>query len=290
MNDNVMQTEMTGGEADTQDTTVTQSSLGRLVHLGASEIHQAALQFARKSEALALTGEMAAVNCLRLEAEGTRRQLEHAQRTLIRESARAEETQESLLMVHMSQDDIKHQIDVTTTSTARLQQSLASLEKHAGQNPSNLIETMQSLVGKHDCLQLEMVELKNKFVDNLAMLQQELEHLRVADEAERDDDESKKIRDIEILLGTEEVKAMRMRQLLGHKGREQSQLLRQADGAPGSAELMQYERRFRELYEAVANKHEETRRYYALFNTVEEKKAYLAKEVKPATSEACALK
>ena len=42
---------------------------------------------------------------------------------------------------------------------------------------------------------------------------------------------------------------------------------------------MQYERRFRELYAQVASKLDETKRYYALFNTLEEKKGYLSKEV-----------
>ena len=70
-----------------------------------------------------------------------------------------------------------------------------------------------------------------------------------------------------------------MRRLVGQKGREIATLTRQVDDVPSSAELMQYERRFRELYSQVAAKLDETRRYYALFNTLEEKKGYLAKEV-----------
>ena len=40
---------------------------------------------------------------------------------------------------------------------------------------------------------------------------------------------------------------------------------------------MQYERRFRELYQQVASKLEETKKFYSLFNTLEEKKGFLSK-------------
>jgi len=74
-------------------------------------------------------------------------------------------------------------------------------------------------------------------------------------------------------------KANQMRRLVGSKGREIAALHRQVDDIPTSAELMQYERRVRELYQQVASKLEETRKYYSLFNTLEEKKGYLSKEV-----------
>ena len=50
---------------------------------------------------------------------------------------------------------------------------------------------------------------------------------------------------------------------------------------PNRAELVQYERRFRELYQQVASKLEETKKYFNLYNTLEERKTYLGKEVLP---------
>ena len=46
-----------------------------------------------------------------------------------------------------------------------------------------------------------------------------------------------------------------MRRLVGQKGREIQLLGRQVDDVPTSAELMQYERRFRELYSQVGLTH-----------------------------------
>merc|ERR1719171_2870086 len=69
-----------------------------------------------------------------------------------------------------------------------------------------------------------------------------------------------------------------MRRLLGQKGRQIASLQRQIDDIPTRAELMQYERRFRELYQQVASKSEETKKYYDSYNMLEEKKGYLTKE------------
>lgn len=49
---------------------------------------------------------------------------------------------------------------------------------------------------------------------------------------------------------------------------------------PTRTELIQYERRFVELYQQVALKLEETRRYYATYNTLDTTRNFLAKEVK----------
>ena len=52
------------------------------------------------------------------------------------------------------------------------------------------------------------------------------------------------------------------------------------DDIPTRTELIQYERRFVELYQQVALKLEETRKYYATYNTLDNTRNFLAKEVK----------
>ena len=69
------------------------------------------------------------------------------------------------------------------------------------------------------------------------------------------------------------------RRLVGQKGRDVSLLQRRIDDCPSRAELMQYERRFRELYAMIAQKGDETRKYYAMYNVLEEKKTYVTKEI-----------
>ncbi|XP_063623310.1 coiled-coil domain-containing protein 93 [Cydia splendana] len=51
------------------------------------------------------------------------------------------------------------------------------------------------------------------------------------------------------------------------------------DEVPGTAELLQYEKRFIELYNQVASKHKETKQYYIFYNTLFEVKLYTSKEL-----------
>ena len=136
---------------------------------------------------------------------------------------------------------------------------------------------LRGLVAQNEQLGSQKKEFKRSCAAQLAELKRELEAQR-AEEA-GSDDEMRKIVEIEKLHEAETSRADKMRRLLGQKGREISALARQADDVPGSAELLQYERRFRELYAQVAGKLDETKRYFALYNTLEEKKGYLTKEV-----------
>lgn len=55
--------------------------------------------------------------------------------------------------------------------------------------------------------------------------------------------------------------------------------LRQIDEIPTRIELIQYERRFVELYDESALKLDETRKYFSVYNTLEETLKHMRKEV-----------
>merc|ERR1740128_1214169 len=61
-------------------------------------------------------------------------------------------------------------------------------------------------------------------------------------------------------------------------------LLRQLDAVPGNSELNQYQRRFTELCFQVNEKQTELNGYYLLYNTLEDSKVYLNKELSLLTS------
>ena len=63
------------------------------------------------------------------------------------------------------------------------------------------------------------------------------------------------------------------------KNREIAGLQRKIDEVPSRAELSQYQRRFVELYNQVAGTHKETKQFYTLYNTLDDSKLYLNKEV-----------
>jgi len=74
-------------------------------------------------------------------------------------------------------------------------------------------------------------------------------------------------------------KLKKIKQLLVKRNRDIALIERKIDDIPERSELTQYQRQFVELYEQVASKFTETRQYFTFYNTLEDTKAYLSKEV-----------
>ena len=71
----------------------------------------------------------------------------------------------------------------------------------------------------------------------------------------------------------------RLRELLAQANLEVSHSVRKIDDVPTRTELIQYERRFVELYQQVAWKLDETKKYYAMYNTLDTTLSFMQKEV-----------
>jgi hypothetical protein len=95
-----------------------------------------------------------------------------------------------------------------------------------------------------------------------------------------EEEEEARIKEIEDMLAKIEEKHNMVRQLLAQRNLQIASTVRLIDDVPTRTELMQYERRFVELYQQVAMKLEETRKYYATYNTLDSTRGFLAKEVK----------
>ena len=160
----------------------------------------------------------------------------------------------------------------------------AELRLQAEQAPQGELAALQRLVERSTSLKLQQVDFKKQCKAQLQQLQQQRE-AQLEEEAEEGaeggegaDTQLAKVRRVERLFEAESAKADQMRRLLGQKGRQIASLQRQMDEIPTRAELMQYERRFRELYQQLASKSEETKRYYDQYNILGEKQGYLTKE------------
>ena len=77
----------------------------------------------------------------------------------------------------------------------------------------------------------------------------------------------------------EREKVLALKLQLAKKNRSIAFLQRQLDEVPGRGELAQYQRRFLELYNEVAQKHQETKQFYTMYNTLDDTKLYLSKEL-----------
>ena len=67
--------------------------------------------------------------------------------------------------------------------------------------------------------------------------------------------------------------------MLNKRSRAVALLRRKLEDIPTRPELIQYERRFEELYDTVQAKLKETRKYFAAYNVLADTKKYLRKEI-----------
>uniref|UniRef100_A0A672ZWF0 Coiled-coil domain-containing protein 93 n=1 Tax=Sphaeramia orbicularis TaxID=375764 RepID=A0A672ZWF0_9TELE len=77
---------------------------------------------------------------------------------------------------------------------------------------------------------------------------------------------------------TDRDKLHKIRLLMARRNREIAILQRKIDEVPSRAELTQYQKRFIELYSQVSATHKETKQFFTLYNTLDDKKVYLEKE------------
>ncbi len=152
---------------------------------------------------------------------------------------------------------------------------LTELELSSSQQEE--LAMLKHLITLNESLKAQEAAFKASCKAQLQDLQEKIKNL---DEGDDNSDDAKKFNDIEDMHNKMLVKYNRLRQLLAETNLEISNSSRIIDDIPTRTELIQYERRFVELYSQVAWKLEETRKYYALYNTLDTTLNFLSKEVK----------
>lgn len=121
-------------------------------------------------------------------------------------------------------------------------------------------------------------EFRTHCREEMARLQRNIQELK---SASGQDTEEEKERDqlIDKQYNTGREKLQKIRLLMARRNREIAILQRKIDEVPSRAELTQYQKRFIELYSQVSATHKETKQFFTLYNTLDDKKVYLEKEV-----------
>ncbi|VVC90904.1 unnamed protein product [Leptidea sinapis] len=150
------------------------------------------------------------------------------------------------------------------------------IEDHSDKSAREFYKTLKELAKERSEL-LHVIQEK------------ELEHLSLKEELRAAEEPTAVV--LEDPLTSEELKEFSEREAklkkyinsirveLGHLNRQVLRFSTAIDEVPGSAELLQYEKRFVELYNQVASKHKETKQYYIFHNTLLEVKQYTSKEL-----------
>ncbi|XP_055919878.1 coiled-coil domain-containing protein 93 isoform X2 [Eupeodes corollae] len=149
---------------------------------------------------------------------------------------------------------------------------IKEFEKIEAKSDKSVLEKIKSLVELNEQLKKEEAEYKEQCREELERLQKEIQEMEQRN-AEINPAEEKEL----IVKQEEHLQLLRLQ--LAKKNRGIVAIQRQLDNVPDRTELAQYQRRFLELYNQVSAKHRETKQFYTLYNTLDDTKLYLEKEL-----------
>lgn len=140
---------------------------------------------------------------------------------------------------------------------------------------------LRQLVMKNETLKREKNEFQTKCRLELEALKERVEKLKlqVAEDASNQDEEALRLNEIEQMHAQMAQKHRDMMVVAAKQTRALHLTMKQIDEIPTRIELVQYEKRFLELYDEVALTLDETRKYYCVYNTLKTTHEFLEKEI-----------
>lgn len=254
----------------------------RLVGLGEDGLREASAELREAEEALrreAESGELLA-NSRVGRAQAHKRRAGKLGKTAEKAELRAAVAREELGAAVAELTRVQAALRDTEDADARVSEEMSVLEARA-RELGRYDEWMElrRLMATVVVLTSHEREFKATCKRQLADLTDRIERLRANDPLAAGESElGARLAAAEADHADAEVKHRRLRVMLAKRSREIARLQRVIDDVPSRAELLQYEKRFEELYEALNAKTEEIRKQYASYNTLNLARQYLVKE------------
>ncbi|KAM4561291.1 coiled-coil domain-containing protein 93 isoform 3-T3 [Fundulus diaphanus] len=189
----------------------------------------------------------------------------------------AEELKVKHAEVKACNEEAKRSLLEATEHSVKLESEMKSLEEIEEQADSGLMETLRALVMMNENLKQQEQQFRTHCKEEMARLQQNIEEINSASGQDTEEEERSQLIDQQHNLDRERLQKIRL--LMARRNREVAILQRKIDEVPSRAELTQYQKRFIELYSQVSATHKETKQFFTLYNTLDDKKLYLEKEV-----------
>uniref|UniRef100_A0A673HKL7 Coiled-coil domain-containing protein 93 n=1 Tax=Sinocyclocheilus rhinocerous TaxID=307959 RepID=A0A673HKL7_9TELE len=265
---------MTGMAAmATEEGKLSASTVGQIVGLQSEEIKQIATEYAEKAErSVEDRPERFGP------AQQHRRQLASLNKQITQKTKELEELQSKQQEARAACEDAKIKLAEATAQTEKLERELNSLEDVESQADSGFLEKLRALVAMNENLKHQEQTFRSHCREEMTRLQQNIEELKL--EYGEEGDEKKEMNMlIDQQYTADREKLQKIRLLMARRNREIAILQRKIDEVPSRAELTQYQKRFIELYSQVSATHKETKQFFTLYNTLDDKKVYLEKEV-----------
>jgi len=173
-------------------------------------------------------------------------------------------------------DTVRRALEERRGEVARLEGEIAAIEavEQASDN-KEIIAKLRSLVVLNEALKKQEAEFKA----SCRAERERLIALIAAVDAAAGDEEAARMAEVERIYRADAGKVTKLRQLLAGKNQEIAKTNRLIDEVPTRAELLQFERRFVELYDMLAERFVELRKYYDMYNTLSTTYEYLQTEL-----------
>lgn len=211
------------------------------------------------------------------------------QLALERKSLQEQETQVQRLIaekrhVDSQRKESKAQALALDEALVTLEHELAKISVQEESEPSTQQEKLailRKLVVENEYLKRQQQEFRASCRLELERLQARVAQLQqeTTQDALHKDEEALRLQEIEQMHVHMTSQHTEMRRALAQQTRSVHLMMKQIDAVPTRVELMQYEKRFLELYDEVALTLEETRKYYGVYNTLKTTQTFLQKEI-----------
>jgi hypothetical protein len=260
---------------------VSGQSVGALVGLQAEELRRAAQDFEREEgerRRLAESGEMLA-NTKQGRAAAHARRVAAAQKRAEAAGAARAEAQAQLGAVEAELGALREALAKAEKYNARAAAEIGKLDAAVAAMPPERQEAFRRLasqLARAEGLKEQEGFFKAACKEQLRELQGALAQMR-ADAGGAGGADAARLAELEQLSAETAARYMRARAAMAARAQECARLARLIDEVPSRPELVQYERRFLELFDEVSERLDETRKYYTLYNSLDKKKGILGK-------------
>jgi chromosome segregation ATPase len=245
---------------------VSSSVIGRMVEMQSDEIRNADNEYqskvrAREEEAARLDPHAQRVSQLKKQKEAADKRLRNLEKH--RAAVAAELAK------------VQAETGAVVGHNAKLQSDIDAMAATIQAEDASDIVKLRKIMASHEDLQKQREAFKEQCVAELKKWKQLIEQVQSEDTRL----DASGFSDAQHARDAAYAQERQMAQLLAARNREIAILQRKIDMVPRQIELLQYEKRFAELYDQVAAKLDETRKYYNAYNTLEESRMYLSKEL-----------
>jgi hypothetical protein len=173
-------------------------------------------------------------------------------------------------------EEIQQQVAHKEAFNDRIVAETKKLDQLENQQNAKQLQMLRNLVGLNESLRTQEVQFKANCKRQMLHMKGMIEALQ---KEHPDDDDVERRKLIEDTYAADTEKLKKIKQLASKKNRDIAMVERKIDEVPSRTELLQYQRQFVDLYEQVASRLTETRQYFSTYNTLEDTRTVLAREV-----------